>query len=907
VSLSIYLKIKLSENQLNKNSGAGGEAGVSNNTGATMGGAPQTSYHTGTDEQLQVTLRFKDENAGDQIVYNPLMDDTFSNVYVNSVDIAKFLERPVLIQTYQWGEGTSLNTTFEPWKDFFNNSYIKNKIENYTYIQCNLNIKVVINASPFYYGAGLLAYEPLPQYKPAPITTTPAADIRTIGHSQRPHLWIYPQTNQGGHMLLPFINKEDWLDLTAASSLANMGKMQLISPHDLLNANSVSGQNVSIQIYAWAQDIKLCGPTISAAMQSDEYSTQGIISEPASAVAEAASLLESVPIIGPYATATSVIANAVSSVASWFGWTNVPVIEDVKPFKDLPFHSMASAEIGQPVEKLTLDPKNEVSIDPRTVGLTGDDELIIKDLVTKESFLGVSTWASASVYNTQLFAARITPEYYREETITSVTHHQSTPLAWLSKMFSYWRGDVIFRFRFICSKYHKGRVIFSWDPDANISSTAGSATTNYSRIVDISEEPDVEIRCNYMQATSFLRVQEDRAKTNLSFAAGAVSNHETTYTNGILTCRVFTQQTSPVASADIKILVSVRGAENLEFAGPKEISYQFSLYQPQAEEYYLDNHYFLKSDCVKCGETKVAKGVCKKCKNLLSRIKNKLIGYSKQSEELTYGAPPEVALTGPGTGVDDKNIHLVYMGETIKSLRQILRRTSLSRVSAFASNTTDRFVTLDCRRSRFPLYYGYELTNGVDTANELIGGATDKFNYVTQHPLNWVRMCFLGNRGSVRWMYNFEGKNEISNFRAKRIQVSRAASDYDAVDVAGTGLSRDQLVRQMTTLQLDSGASGQSVTNQRTQTGLAVEYPMYSRFRMLSNSATENTIGFTNDESDIDTTIISANIAPLTDTTGSNPINTLLYSYCSAGTDFTCLYFLNVPTLFHYSVVPTAP
>lgn len=784
------------------------------------------------------------------------MDDTFKNTYTDSADLAKFLERPVLIRSYAWQEGTSLNTTFTPWYDYFNNAKIKNKLENYTFLQANLNVKVVINASPFFYGCAYVAYEPLPQYEPCPIDETTANEVETVGFSQRPHFCIYAANNQGGNMLLPFINKEDWLDITTASSLQNMGKMKIISPADLKNANGVSSQSVSIQIYAWAQDVRLCGPTMSAALQGDEYSTEGVISKPASAIAEAASCLESVPIIGPYATATSFVAGAVASVAAWFGWTNAPIVEDVKPFKDMPFHSMASAEISQPVDKLTLDPKNELTIDPRTIGLSSEDELVISSLVTKESFLGVSTWAQTDAIDAELFAARILPEYYRSETITNRELVQGTPLWWLSQMFSYWRGDIIFRFRFVCSKYHKGRVLFSWDPDANISTTAGSATTNFSRIVDISEESDVEIRCNYMQATTFMRVEDDRSRTNLVFNNSAtLASHDGRYDNGILTCRVFTQQSSPVASAPIQVFVSVRGADNLEFAAPKEISFDYS-------------------------------------------------AFTVQSEELEYGAPPEVALTGEGTGSDDKHKNLVYMGETMKSLRQLLRRTTLSRITSYATNTTARFWFLQSRRSRFPLPYGYD-PNGVDTViNQIAPVTTKPFNLVVQHPLNWVRMCYLGCRGSVRWMYNFQGNNAVSNFRARRIQTARVAANYDYASIIPTTDSAQDNIRTLL-VNLKGGSAGQSVTNQLTQTGLAVEYPMYSRFRMMTNNQSKIVLGFENDESDLDSTELELLTSPVADTAYNNPANQLLYSYCSAGTDFTCLYFMNVPTLWYNNSVPT--
>lgn len=71
----------------------------------------------------------------------------------------------------------------------------------------------------------------------------------------------------------------------------------------------------------------------------DEYG-QGVVSTVASGVAKATGLLTEIPVVGPFATATSMVAGATARVANLFGWTNVPNVADVQPFKDTPFHAL---------------------------------------------------------------------------------------------------------------------------------------------------------------------------------------------------------------------------------------------------------------------------------------------------------------------------------------------------------------------------------------------------------------------------------------------------------------------------------------------------------------------------------------------------------------------------------------
>lgn len=797
-------------------------------------------------------MHFKDENAGEALSYNPLIDSTFTNTYTPIADLRTYLQRPVRIYTQSWTVANALRTSIKPWDLYFNDARIKDKIENYGFLQCNLKLKFVVNATPFNYGALLVSYNPLNQYEGAPVTTLVNYDIQCIGLSQRPHLWIYPATNQGGELVLPYINKEDWLDVTSRASFQNMGELIFITPDILRNANSVTN-TIDIQVFAWAEDIRLAGPTLKAALQADEYEYDGVISKPASAISRAAGALGVLPKIGPFATATSMVTGAVAEVASWFGFTNTPVISEVKPYKSMNFHSLASAEISQPVDKLTLDPKNELTIDSRTIGLDGTDELVISSLAQRESFLKSSVWAATDAVDHVIFGSLVNPFLYAEQTNASVVYHQSTPLAWMSHMFKYWRGDLIFRFRFIATKYHKGRVMISWDPHKNLTSSIPTPTTNYCRIVDIAEEPDVEIRVNFCQETSYRIIDNDTSRTYYS-DTGAISDPGEA-DNGCIVMRVLTQQTSPVTAASIQVLTSVRAADNFELANPKGLSQLYSLYTPQ-------------------------------------------------SEEIKYGDVQSIDIATGGTVESNDKLSLVYMGETMLSLRQLIRRSSLSRVDLFNADSTARICLMQSKRARFPLYPGFD-PNGVDVANDVIGATTSPYNFVNQHPLNWVRMCFLGSRGSVIWHFNADSPVPVGNFMVSRSMTTRLATDYSNQETFNTTISNDEIVRSLSCIDINDTPAGASLVNQMTQTGLSVLAPMYSRFRMQSNAASENTLGNSRDDSDFDSLEVIATAFPVSDSK-ADPKYMLLFSYASAGTDYTPVFFLNVPTLTRLTSLPTA-
>ena len=788
------------------------------------------------------TIQLSDQNDGTALIYNSVQDPSFCDDYTSNAELGNYLSRPVLISTLNWTLATPFNVNIRPWHLFFNDARIKKKLDNFSLLNCTLKIKVMINASPFYYGLSMASYRPLEGFKDDTVKNVSTYQDDLIPLSQRPHIFIYPQSNQGGTMSLPFFFHKNWLRVNDQNEFLRMGVLDIREVVPLSNANSVVGSDVNIQIYAWAENIKLTAPTNALALQAgDEYMSTGPVSGPSSAIAAITGKLENVPIIGPFMTATSSLAGGISKFAAYFGFTNTQVIKDVEPFKDLPFHSLASSEIGQPTEKLTLDPKNELSIDPRIVGLDGTDELSIQSFITRESFLTYENWEATDAVDAIIFAARVLPMY----TGISGVFRQMTPLAYSQFLFKYWRGDIIYRIRFICSKFHRGRARITWDPEGDIISDATTSTTSFTRIVDISEETDVEIRVPYMQATPWLNTDDTPNTLWYGKSMGYVRN--SLYDNGNLTVRVFTEQSSPVTSADISVVVSVRGSDNFEYAAPKDLPQNLSFWNLQS------------------------------------------------SDEFEYDNNNLVNITQNSTGKKHSHRFLVNMGEKITSFRQLLRRASLSRV--FTSETvgsTSDYVMLSSRMSPYPLYNGYD-PNGInEAAGTLVPGSLFNYNYTYNIPFNWLGNCFVGMRGSSTWNLNCDAQTPQGTLRWHRTNALRTIAGYDEVDALLLSTSNDVAVHFLTT-NTSPGSTGQSLTHQLTQTGSSVTVPMYSINRMISTDSVKRVLGGdfdgTKEESVEFSTVIRAS-----ENVEFGQLQT--YSlYHNIGTDFNYFFFLNCPTV----------
>jgi hypothetical protein len=814
------------------------------------------------DQEQEIIVRYLDESPGTLVAHPPITDKTFHGDFVIDHDISSYLSRPLAISTITWAEGANLNTTLQPWDLFLNNTQVRKKIDNFARLTANLHIKVILNASPFYYGAGLISYQPLTTFNPSTISgsLTTNGDAHISALSQQPHIWIYPQTCQGGEMVLPFLNYRTWLDITVRADVQAFGSLTIQSPTVLLNANSVVAAGCTIQVYAWATDVKLCAPTVNLALQADEY---GAVSGPASSVARIARSLSAVPMIGPYAMATGMIASGVGALAKLFGFTNVPVIEDVKPLKNLPFHAFSSCEISEPIDKLSLDPKNELTVDSRVCGHNGIDELLLSNFIQRESYLLQATWAAAHTTGQVLIRANVTPDTKIVETHT-VDFIQGNPMSHANTLFRYWRGDIIYRFKFICSKFHRGRVKIQWDPESSLTA-AQDSNLIHTQIVDISSDTDVEFRVPYLNRTLFSRnsgrPQDTTTYTTSNIVnTGAITGYNQAFHNGRICLSVLTQQTSPVASADIIILVSARAADNMVFGMPQQPPKEYSFFNLQSEDV----------------ETSISTG-----------------GFNYEETE-------HFDLTSKASVLDDETF-AVCMGERITSLRQLMRRVMYHRtwlLDSSPSATAIKWYT--CNHSILPLPYGYD-PNGIDSGTSALAPpAQVPFNFVNNTFLTWISTCFVGRRGSINWHYNIDDSQFINSLSVKRFSgPAIVVGDYKLVATPSIG-SSSAYARAGINIR-DGGGQGMSLNNTRTQAGVAAQYPQFAIMRMQTPHFTKLVLGSNVDESDQDHARIEVALQPHT---ASNLSVTSIDFYVGCGTDFNCIFFLNIPTV-QYQVLPS--
>jgi hypothetical protein len=237
----------------------------------------------------------------------------------------------------------------------------------------------------------------------------------------------------------------------------------------------------------------------------------------------------------------------------------------------------------------------------------------------------------------------------------------------------------------------------------------------------------------------------------------------------------------------------------------------------------------------------------------------------------------------------------VNFGECVASFRSLLRRMDMSFVYLTNTTNSNAVVLLTQTQSKYPLYYGFD-TNGIHTGKGIVTtGTTYPINFVNVLPYHLLAPCFIAQRGSMNWTFNVDSEIAVASIRAIRTPlittVGFAVNTLAAASTVSTSASYYRL-------HSDAGCSGQSLTNQQTQSGLNVQLPNYGPFRWQSTvpGGTSSPYGIDYANQDLTTLEVDLSNATIIESP-----QTKIWRYVGIGTDWGCYFFLNVPTQYVYS------
>jgi hypothetical protein len=577
------------------------------------------SHHEPTaDAGISVT-KYSDGIEG------PLDHSTVLHSAIPGDQLSGWFSRPRLIYTHVWNVGAHMDSiVFDPWELFMSQQRVLEKTRGFRFMRGDLHLKFTVNGQPFLHGMAMVTYKPLSL--PVSFTTSQAAEIFDFSGgsferlpgitpgsalyqpymmllSSRPHVFLTPSDDMGAEMTLPFIHFRDWVIIneTPASALGTglgfgspptaisepLGKISIDS-FEALKSNSSGGTgSANISVYAWFDRIELAVPTRFENGTAASGLFDGVAAGPISRVFAAISAVGS---------SVSTVASTVGNAAKALGYSKTPIWASATPVTTNSGYGYANTTISPFCESLALNPEARVDCDSVDIGLSGSDEMTYKHILSREQFIGSTRFHDNGVTPTgsRIMDLMVTPDFHWIlHDVVEGTNYQKVIYNSVGSLIAdshmYWRGDITYTFKFVCNKFHKGRLLITFDPCVTgfesypppYSTDGVGLGAQKSMIVDLSENLEVSFTAPYTQTNPWTSTAPmyawDYSYSHLSWSPmrrlgstipPAIPQRSHNLYSGVVSIDVLNPLTSPIDGDSIAVLVFANFGE-VEFAVPR--------------------------------------------------------------------------------------------------------------------------------------------------------------------------------------------------------------------------------------------------------------------------------------------------------------------------------------------------
>lgn len=533
--------------------------------------------HTGAVRDSVSDVHQNLEDIGGEVKDDVIFHKSHDHLGVpDDFSMKGYLERPVQIAALSLSLDSDIDLSFNIWDLFLADPVVRAKLRNFAFLRADMKVRIAISGTPFHYGRLLVAYEPFPSMNPyltsfgptfrqerlrylsqAPGAKTMDVRENTPLEMSIPYVSPLPVGRLYNDSTLVMASSDNFDDFTGLGSL-------YISTLNQIKGVTATATNVFLYVYVMAENISLHGATGSVGQiisESDERE-RGPMHKIASSALKISQVLEQIPIINPIAKASSIALSAVKNMSALFGWSYPTLISMPQRYRPEPFQNGAQTIGVDTGKRITLDPKQELHVDPRICAVE-EDELTIASIAGREGYLDTFTWAPGDTSLTDIiWQVAVTPRA-NKSFLGTTEYIVPTPLSFASMPFKYWRGKIKFRFEIVASNFHRGKIMFVYEPNIRqfgLISAALNVNKQYCKVIDLQETQSVEFEVDWNFPRPFCKSLPLAAIGNTVGSQYADTASFAECANGILFVTPFTEIQSPDGSA-IEINVFVSGHE----------------------------------------------------------------------------------------------------------------------------------------------------------------------------------------------------------------------------------------------------------------------------------------------------------------------------------------------------------
>lgn len=522
---------------------------------SNSGPAPASVVHTSEGPTISHEITtFSEQSALDSMVVSKTMPDYDMNPYRDDT-LYGFLQRPRIVNTFVWDDtyasGARLGLS-DPYFSLLTAPAFRNKIENFNYFKAGLRVGVRINGTPFHYGKLMVVWKPM-----CGSTSQQQQEMRDniYSSSAYPNIVISPTENEVNEMVLPFAYDSAYIDLSLAE-IRSPGQLFIYVLNPL--ALDATVPPVTVSVFVNFENVALAGQSgivnlpvhtnqtlyadpnpftpvsLAFVAQGDmereavDKSTKGLISGPLKATSAIAGSFTTVPVIGAWASATSVVSSALGSIFEHFGYCKPNTLETTAPR----ILRVGDFSLGEGVDSAPLTqliPGQCVTDFSTNLGGSEQDMALLK-IVSTPSLRAVFTWQGNDAPPDSLFTCFVNPQDTYTITQSGSLRVCPTMLSWATKQFGFWRGSLRYDVQVTCSNFHSGRFRVTFQPKNNGSIASFDYQNTINRIVDIQNETEFSFTIPYIADNPWQSLNIDSLQEQIGQLKFSVVN-ELTHTS----------------------------------------------------------------------------------------------------------------------------------------------------------------------------------------------------------------------------------------------------------------------------------------------------------------------------------------------------------------------------------------
>lgn len=482
---------------------------------------------------------------------------------------AKQLSKPVVIRQFQWSlssaAGSELNTFDFPLVITENDSIHQETLRMYSFFKFNWVLRFQLNGTKFHSGQLIVSWDPFSQ---AGTSTAQYRPFNIVYATGLPSVLLNASSNEPVEITIPFVHPRNFLTTNSSRGFDRLGtiRVNVLNP---LRASEGSSDTLSITTWLYADSPSvhvpiyrhdLLVPEIEMAEASMDL-VKGLIGEDATNLIKDAGSTFGNLVTGNFGGAVKSGGSALTGLAKVLGldYPSRPIIEQSH------INSLGPMSPGKGVDmsyRLGTDPRGgAVPLADRTGSVRNECDM---EVIKKVPMLFRQvTWTDARAVGSILTYFPVTPNICAIDGGIAA----NTYLSWFSNGFCFWRGALSYKFEWVSTQFHTGRVLIAFIPNYFESTpTLQQAYSCPNAVIDLQQSSVCHVTVPFTSPTLWKRTD--------ATATGGTDDQVV----GFVYVYVLNPLVRPSNVADtIEFNIYIQGEDDFEFAVPR--ANQLSVYR----------------------------------------------------------------------------------------------------------------------------------------------------------------------------------------------------------------------------------------------------------------------------------------------------------------------------------------